>query len=261
VNKNNIHKLQGPQVTVSFKSIMVPPQQENLAAINEDTTKGGCDAVTIAPPAAAEQANRTSRRASMVSSSFLPCSSLFKQNEREQGIAQAFDFIDMDKSGKLDEQELFIFLAEAARHAKLEVEEDVMHAAVRHLIEQQQHEAEEGREEGLKKSISEKFISRDMFYAMFERNPELYRVFDSVEERSRHSNRCFSLLKKDEEAVEYLKEIHENSSHQLWKVAKLGWKRKHLVVFWLLLYVAATITVFTAKDCHQLCKKGRIASR
>jgi predicted ferric reductase len=219
--------------------------QVDLTDINEHTTKGG-DAVTNALPAMIEQVNRTSLRASSIRSSLLLSTSLFKQNQREQAIAQAFDAIDVDKSGKLDEEELFNFLREAASHAKLEVEDDVIHAAVRHLIEQEQHAAEEeGREEGLKTSISDKFISRDMFYAMFERNPELYRVFDTVEEQSRRSNQCFSLLQEDEEAVEYSKESQEKSSHQLWKVAKLGWKRKSLVVFWLLLYVAATITVFT----------------
>jgi predicted ferric reductase len=213
-----------------------------MTANNEDTTKGG-DAVTNAPPDATEQDDRSSRRTSLIRSSLRASCSLFTHFEREQAIAQAFDAIDMDKSGKLNEEELFIFLRDAAVHAKLEVEDDVIHAAVHHFIEQQQHE--EGREESLKMSISDKFISREMFYAMFERNPELYRVFDTVEEQSRRSNQCFSLLKEDEEAVEFEKESHEESSHQLWKVAKLGWKRKSLMVFWLLLYVAATITVFT----------------
>jgi predicted ferric reductase len=168
---------------------------------------------------------------------------VFTYFQREHAIVQAFDAIDIDNSGNLDEEELSIFLRDAAAHAELEVEEDVIHAAARHLIEQQQHE--EGREESLKKSISNKFISRDIFFAMFERHPELYRVFDTVEEQIRRSNLCYSLLQEDKEAVEFEKKSHSKSSNQIWKVAKLGWKRKSLVVFWLLLYVAATIAVFT----------------
>ena len=148
-------------------------------------------------------------------------------------IENAFNDLDLKKNGVLDRSELCIFLEEAAKHVRLQVEKETIEDAVDALME----DARQGDE-----STDTTFITRAQFYDMFQRHPDMLRVFEDQESMSllRKSVRSSQLSPEE-------KRQDENEMEEVWAHARTHWKSKKVAIAWLVLYIAGCVTAFFYK--------------
>jgi FAD-binding domain/Ferric reductase like transmembrane component len=176
----------------------------------------------------------------------LDISDLVEMSRYDDAVHRCFDTIDADQSGRLERDELFVFLQEASTRLQLQVEEDVIHLAIDALIDSvvrppplssAKVDSDVAPAENTKEDVGDT-ITREQFFRMFQNNPDLYAVFDTKESCSkRKSSRSLKL--SNAEIQQEKKETDE-----LWKHARVGWKNYGLFVVWLGLYIAATLSMF-----------------
>lgn len=156
---------------------------------------------------------------------------LLKKNDREACLEVAFNEMDIKKNNRLDRSELYIFMEEAAKHVRLEVDQDVIHDAVDVLLE----DAQQGNAEG-------SFITKEQFYDMFQRHPDMMRVFDDEESIAalRESGVSWELSPDEQE-------LEEKEKEEVWAHARTHWKNKNVAIVWLLLYIFGNAFAFTYK--------------
>lgn len=164
-----------------------------------------------------------------VRSAVLKASETFRTKGYEEAIDDAFDELDIKRDGQLDRSELQGFLQEAARTVRLEVETEVIEAAVDALI----HDAGGGDED---------FISRTRFHDVFQRHPDMLTVFKDEETVSSLRE---SIRSRDLSIQEIQEDEEENK--QVWAHAQAEWKNRRVAFVWLVLYAAANVTAFTYK--------------
>ena len=148
-------------------------------------------------------------------------------DKQAAAIHEAFDKLDLDKNGQLDRAELVSFMAAAAKKIRLEVDSDVIELAVDALLEDANETAHVD------------YITRERFASIFQRNPELMRVFEdaSVQASRRQLVVTRTMSKKD------LKEIAEEDE-QSREHRKAHWKNHRVNWIWMFVYVTANLLAF-----------------
>ena len=152
---------------------------------------------------------------------------LIKEDRYDEAIHEVFDEIDIDKSQSLGREEMFEFFQAASERINIKVEEKVIHLAIDALFDD------------VGATPDAQFISREQFFELFRRNPDLYYCFetdsDSVSQRARQSRSELSIEERNLLGIE---------ARQVWQHQRSQWKNKGLAVTWLILYAAAVSAVF-----------------
>lgn len=157
---------------------------------------------------------------------------LVVQHDKEACLDLAFDEMDVKKNGVLDRSELYMFMEEAAKYVRLQVEEDVVHDAVDALLQ----DAHQG------KDLQDSVITREQFYEMFQRHPDLLRAFDDEESMSALKDSGISWQLSEEEQIQ-----DEKEKEEVWAHARTHWRNKYSAIAWALLYFIGNTVAFTYK--------------
>lgn len=176
-----------------------------------------------------------SERRISISQSLRQSHALFvKNHDKKECLDLAFNDLDVKQNGVLDRSELYMFMEEAAKHVRLEVDDDVVHDAVDALLE----DAQQGNDAVVEGSV----ITREQFYEMFERHPDLLRVFDDEESLASIRESVRSLVLSPDEELQDEKEREE-----VWAHGRTHWKNKKVAFVWLLLYIFGNAFAFIYK--------------
>jgi predicted ferric reductase len=166
---------------------------------------------------------------------------LVEESKYDDAIHKCFESMDTNESGILERDELFVFLKEATARLQLDVEDDVIHLAIDALMES--IHAKKGEE--VVSAETTDIITREQFFQMFQNNPDLYTVFESRESvllKRKSSSLALSTQDNPKEVVEE----EGMDTEELWKHAHTGWKNYGIFVIWLVLYIAATLSMFVS---------------
>jgi respiratory burst oxidase len=229
---------------------MVNITSEPAAAADEKQTSGNDDAVTSIGEQAAEPwkvdknnvmdtlrpdlKEDPEEHSLRLRGSIRKSNAIFKLKGYQAAIETAFDDLDLNKNGVLERSEIRAFMEEAARHVRLEVEADILDAAVDALIE------DVGGED------SDHCINRSQFLDIFQRLPDLLTAFGDA--YSSDSIRSQGL--SEAEIIEEIREEErENEQEQVWTThhAHTEWKNRGKAMLWLGLYFAGNVAAFTKK--------------
>lgn len=191
------------------------------------------------------------RRRSSLRSSLPRVKRLFAQSGKDAAIGVAFEELDLDGNGRLERSELNIFLEEAAKHVRLQVEPEIIDLATNALMNSV-YCARQGKDFD---EDSSRFISCHDFYDLFQRHPEMLRVFEdeqSIAARRESVNSLWESVKSQmskESTPEELK-LEKVDDEQVWKHARTHWKNRKTAIVWLVIYILAN----TFAVCYKALK-------
>jgi len=161
---------------------------------------------------------------------------LVVEKKHEQAIHQLFDLVDTQSKNVLSPDEIFLFLKNTSQRMNVTVDDSVIRAAVRTLVK------EVGIEDP---SMS---ITREQFYDIFHRNPDMFCIFDAEDTVSFQfpsSKYRYVLNRQDvEENEEDEDEDVLEKQVELWERAKTRMEDRGTEMIWLLAYLAANIATF-----------------
>ena len=175
-------------------------------------------------------------RSTRISNSLRWSQQIGKLNGKDAAIHRAFDELDLKGDGQLDRSEIAHFMQEAAKQIRLEVEREVIEAAVDALLDDVENSSTETVEEPTP------FITRDQFLNTFRRHPDMLCVFDDESTVASIRESVSSRVLTQEEVLE-----EEENDAQVWQHARVHWNNGRVAFVWLALYGAANITAFTYK--------------
>jgi len=185
----------------------------------------------MAPAETEKELVEDSERRKSIAASLKQSHDLLVKDDTDACLELAFNDLDLKKNGVLDRSELCMFMEEAAKHVRLEVDGNVVQDAVDALME----DARQGDEDA-------SFITREQFYDMFRRHPDMLRVFDDEE--------SISLLKESVRSMQLSPEQQAEEDverDEVWVHAWTHWKSKKVAIVWLLLYIIGNVFAFTYK--------------
>jgi len=139
-----------------------------------------------------------------------------------KAMDQAFDDLDLNKTGTLERFELVLLLQSAATTIQLDVEPAVIDACVEALLEDV-HANSGSSTSDLASSSDREVVNKEQFRDIFRRNPDVLRLFEDPKALT-------------DDAV----------THRI-RRGKRFWQKQKSLLFWLCLYVAANIVAFTIK--------------
>jgi predicted ferric reductase len=156
---------------------------------------------------------------------------LVEKEDTEACLEVAFNSLDVKKDDVLDRSELTMFMQEAAKHVRLQMDSGVVEDAVDALLEDVR---------GSNKDLQH--ITRQEFFDIFRRHPDMMRVFDDESSLSdrRQSVRSIGLSKKEQKRI-------EKDRDEVWAHAHTHWKSKRSAIVWLLLYTFGNVFAFVYK--------------
>jgi hypothetical protein len=164
-----------------------------------------------------EQDLKVRKRRVSIARSLILALSLRVENEEEQPwLELAFNNLDANNDNVLDRSELTLFMQEAAKHVRLQVDSDVIEDAVDALLEDVSDD----------KNLEH--ITREQFYDIFHRHPDMLRVFEQDESSLadlKESLRSYQLTKKEWNRF-------KKDQEEVWAHAHTHWKSKRAVRPW-----------------------------
>jgi respiratory burst oxidase len=164
---------------------------------------------------------------------------VFVESGEDAALATAFDKLDLKGNGRLDRSEINIFLEEAAKHVRLEVEQEIIDMAVDALIDS----ARQGKD--LDDDDSSRFISRDEFYDLFYRHPDMLRVFE--DEQSFAALRASVRSQVTQESTPEELELEKKEQDEVWQHAHTHWKNRKTAIVWFVIYFLGNAFAFIYK--------------
>jgi FAD-binding domain/Ferric reductase like transmembrane component len=213
----------------------------------------------------ATQATAVSRRASRRTSVFShgdansvsASSTTMKMNRRKQQqimlLEKAFSVIDVSNAGYLTSSDLFIFFQQAAQHIGLKsVEDELIDIVVDALLEDittaaknQTGGAGAAAAAPAATELVEGHITKEQFFDIFERHPDLMTAFGDDMSRSTlaYYDKKHTLDDKEQEEEE---EWQENDA-QVWHRYHTNLQNQAVEYSWLLLYILGSIAIFINK--------------
>jgi len=163
-----------------------------------------------------------------------------KQNGADAAIDRAFDELDLKSDGQLGRSDIAHFMKAAANLIRMELESDIIECAVDALLDDVGGDYTTSSSSTV--ASSSRCITREQFRNIFQRHPEMMRVFD--DEMTMASLRQ-SVRDRDNDELTKAEEAKENS--QVWEHAYTHWKNGRVALVWLAAYGAANIVAFTYK--------------
>jgi hypothetical protein len=160
-----------------------------------------------------EQEVKNSKRRLSIARSLVQAHSLLVEKEDEKACLElAFNNLDVKNDNVLDRSELTLFMQEAAKYVRLQVDSDVVEDAVDALLED------------VSDDNDLEHITREQFYDIFHRHPDMLRVFDDESSLAdlRESVRSHQLSQKERNRF-------EKDQEEVWAHAHTHWKSKRAV--------------------------------
>ena len=154
------------------------------------------------------------------------------ESQYHLALSRAFEELDLHQTGRLDRSDIQVFMAEAAKHVKLNLEPELLEAAVDALMEDAGVNIEE-----------QSYISKDQFLNIFERHPDMFTVFQDEASLQSLQQSVRSETLSEEELKEVLQWNEQAWVHARWT----EWKNRKVAIVWFLLYLAANVFAFTYK--------------
>ena len=180
----------------------------------------------------------------------------------QAAVRAAFDELDQDHKGYLTPSDLFDFFAVAADYTRVNVEDEVIHAAVQALLDdvgalQTPVPAVEGnsnrnRNDANQQSATDRgttdtaaavVVTFEQFASIFQRHPDLCRVFEDPTAHTSLRQSVLTLLTSS--LVELENEDEEN--RQVYIPYHTQWKNQSIEFLWIAAYVGMNVAVFTTK--------------
>ncbi len=177
-----------------------------------------------------------------------------KSKGHRDAINEAFDTLDITKTGNLGRHDIHAFLHAAAEHTNLIVDEqDLNSSVVESAVDALLRDAGGGSKvtgggdggEDVDDDDDEAFITRQQFHDIFDRHPDMLAVF---EDDDISSTRRQSALQSMVEHSDHLEEEDIIENEQIWFHDVIThWKNRWIALVWLGLYLAANVAAFTTK--------------